>query len=179
MAYMNVVPPPAQPPPSLLCRTFKFGCPAPAVQNPDALAALYAPLAARVQGGYTTFRGIATLSGYRGMGCAGGQCHCGGKCKHGMGQADTSAPAPPTLGDLLNPFTAIPAEFNYGAQQAQQVASTLTSSLPWWAIGLAGLGGFWVLSNMVRGGKAVRKTYKRRRARAKKRESLLRQLKEV
>lgn len=88
MAYMNVVPPPAQPPQSLLCRTVKLDCPAPVVQNPDALAALYAPLAARVQG-YTPFRGIATLSGYRGMGCAGGQCHCGGKCKHGMGLFDS------------------------------------------------------------------------------------------
>jgi hypothetical protein len=84
MAYLNVVPPPVQPAPSVLCKLLTVGCPVPVTVNPDNLAGLYAPLAAWVQT-YAPFQtgGVAALSGYRGMGCA-GECQCGGKCHHGL-----------------------------------------------------------------------------------------------
>jgi hypothetical protein len=72
MAYMQVIQNPVQPPASLLCKMVQLGCPKPVAQNPDALAALYAPLATS-----------------RGLGCAGGKCSCGGACKQGMGLFDS------------------------------------------------------------------------------------------
>lgn len=76
--YLPVPGPPAPPPPSGLCTTFKIGCPpAPPPPNPDTLAGLYSGLQTE-------------LPAPVGMGCAGGTCHCGGKCgQHGMGIFDS------------------------------------------------------------------------------------------
>lgn len=86
--YLNVIPPPMQPSKSLLCRLFNVQCPKPLPQNPDALAALEQALMNNAQPQtFAPFQtgGVATLSGYRGMGC-GGNCNCSCKQRRsGMG----------------------------------------------------------------------------------------------
>ena len=87
--YLPVPGPPAPPPPSGLCTTFKIGCPAPPPPNPDTLAGLYPGLQTELQTPGNPV-GSTNSSTVVGLGCAGGACHCGGKCgQHGMGIFDS------------------------------------------------------------------------------------------
>lgn len=171
--YVQVLQP-APPPPGVLCRTLKLGCPAPVVVSPDALASVL------------TGSPASALQQPAGMGCAGG-CKCGGKCK-GLGDAApiaffgtppaaaAPAPAPGFLQEFTNPFgsdlSVLSQQLSDLNAQTAAVNENIASSNwgTWVLVGLGVLGAFYAykkVSGAVSGFKATRRV--KRAAKQKRR----------
>ena len=150
--YIAVVQP-APPPPSLLCRAVKLGCPAPVVVSPDALASVLAGSPA------------SALQQPAGMGCAGG-CKCGGKCK-GLGDTapiayfgtpQDAAPAPATspgfLQQFTNPFGSDLAVLSQQLADLNAQTAAVNSNMAssnwgtWVLVGLGGLGAWYAYKTL-------------------------------
>lgn len=169
--YVAVVQP-APPPPSWACRTFKLGCPAPVVINPDALASILtgSPATALQQPG-------SGLSNPTGMsGCSGG-CKCGGKC-NGMGDTTTDTSTPGFFQQLTDPLGSDLSVLNQqlanlNAQTAavnQNIASSNWGT--WVLVGLGGLGAWWAWKSVTAGASALRQRRAVRQKRTAKRARL-------
>ena len=175
--YIAVVQP-APPPPSLLCRTVKLGCPAPVVVSPDALASVLAGSPA------------SALQQPAGMGCAGG-CKCGGKCK-GLGDAapiaffgtpsDAAPPAAPPapaapgfFQTLTNPFgsdlSVLSQQLSDLNAQTAAVNQNIMSSNwgTWVLVGLGAVGAWYAWKNISAGAAKFGAARKVRRAASAKR----------
>lgn len=171
--YVQVLQP-APPPPGVLCRTLKLGCPAPVVVSPDALASV--------------LTGSPALQQPAGMGCAGG-CKCGGKCK-GLGDTaplaffgtppaapPASAPAPPGFWqEFTNPFgsdlSVLSQQLSDLNAQTAAVNENIASSNwgTWVLVGLGAVGAWWAykkMSGAVSGFRATRRV--KRAAKSKRR----------